>query len=236
MRNRWGGCDACKTRIVVTAAVVGTATIGSAIAVNAQYYYPPPGYDYPPPPGYGGYGWRIWNGCPPGYTVQGGACQPYLWWRNSGWNLTVERAPNRRPPRRADRRSQIGATNLIAAVRSALTALDSVSRFQLPFGMRARHRPWLVAGISGIAPHHGDRCDVPDTGSICSNGPIDLPELFCAAFQDFQIGIVEMRCCETQAGNICLEMGISAAISVGNLRRRQNLYRWRQRNGQSAPR
>jgi hypothetical protein len=29
------------------------------------------------------------------------------------------------------------------------------------------------------------------TGSICSNGPIDLRELFCAAFQDFQIGIVE---------------------------------------------
>jgi hypothetical protein len=38
------------TRIVLTTAGVGTATIGSAIAVNAQYYYPPPGYDYPPPP------------------------------------------------------------------------------------------------------------------------------------------------------------------------------------------
>jgi len=63
------------TRIVLTAAVVGTATIGAAMAVNAQYYYPRPGYDYPPPPGYGGYGgygWRTWNGCPPGYTVQGG--------------------------------------------------------------------------------------------------------------------------------------------------------------------
>ena len=21
--------------------------------------------------------WRTWNGCPPGYTIQGGICQPY---------------------------------------------------------------------------------------------------------------------------------------------------------------
>ena len=73
-----------------------------------QVYYPPPppGYygrpDYddpgyygrrgysPCPPGYtvqggacrpyqspSGAGWRTWNGCPPGYTVQGGACAPY---------------------------------------------------------------------------------------------------------------------------------------------------------------
>ena len=38
------------TRIVLAAAVAGTATIGSAIAVNAQYYYLQPGCDYPPPP------------------------------------------------------------------------------------------------------------------------------------------------------------------------------------------
>ena len=39
-----GGEDAMRavTRIVLTAAGVGTATIGSAIAVNAQYYYPQP--------------------------------------------------------------------------------------------------------------------------------------------------------------------------------------------------
>jgi hypothetical protein len=24
-----------------------------------------------------GAGWNTWNGCPPGYTVQGGACAPY---------------------------------------------------------------------------------------------------------------------------------------------------------------
>jgi len=24
-----------------------------------------------------GGGWRSWNGCPPGYTVQGGNCAPY---------------------------------------------------------------------------------------------------------------------------------------------------------------
>lgn len=91
------------TRIVLTTAGVGTATIGSAIAVNAQYYYPPPGYDYPPPPrrvmavmagepgtavplqggacqpyrGPTGGGWRTWNGCPRGYTIQGGECRPY---------------------------------------------------------------------------------------------------------------------------------------------------------------
>jgi Periplasmic binding protein len=63
------------------------------------------------------------------------------------------------------------------------------SRFRFVFNClrntRARHRLRLVAGISGIAPHHGDRCDVPDKGSICSIEPIDLQELFCAAFQDF---------------------------------------------------
>src|SRR5262249_17354276 len=76
------------TRIVLAAAVVGTATIGSAIGVNAQGYYPRPGYDYPPPPGYGGYGgygYRTWNGCPPGYTVQGGECQPYRGPTGGGW-------------------------------------------------------------------------------------------------------------------------------------------------------
>jgi hypothetical protein len=73
------------TRITLTAALVGAATVGSAIVVNAQYYYPRPGYDYPPPGYGGGYGWRSWNGCPPGYTVQGGACAPYRGPTGGGW-------------------------------------------------------------------------------------------------------------------------------------------------------
>jgi len=58
------------TRIALAAGLIGAAAIGSTAVVNAQYYYPPPGYGPPPPYGYGN-GWRTWNGCPPGYTVQG---------------------------------------------------------------------------------------------------------------------------------------------------------------------
>src|SRR5690349_20010181 len=94
------------TRVLLLACSLGAA-IGAAVPANAQYYYPPPpygyGYGYGYGPGYGpgprtwngcppGYtvqggnsapyrgpvgGWRTWNGCPRGYTVQGGLCQPY---------------------------------------------------------------------------------------------------------------------------------------------------------------
>jgi hypothetical protein len=89
------------TRILLAVAYVGgvaLCTLASAQCANAQYYPPPPdyGYDYPPPdygydyppPGYGygyPYGYRTWNGCPPGYTVQGGNCAPYQGAVGGGW-------------------------------------------------------------------------------------------------------------------------------------------------------
>jgi hypothetical protein len=57
------------TRVLLLACSLGAA-MGAAVPANAQYYYPPPPYGYGP-------GWRTWNGCPPGYTVQGGNCAPY---------------------------------------------------------------------------------------------------------------------------------------------------------------
>jgi hypothetical protein len=70
-----------QTRALLLACCVGAA-LGGAMPANAQYYYPPPPYGY----GYGyGPGWRTWNGCPPGYTVQGGVCQPYRGPVGGGW-------------------------------------------------------------------------------------------------------------------------------------------------------
>lgn len=40
-----------------------------------RYYSGPRYYDYYPGPA--GSGWGTWNGCPPGYTVQGSSCKPY---------------------------------------------------------------------------------------------------------------------------------------------------------------
>jgi hypothetical protein len=70
----------------VAKAILALCILGAMLPVPsalAQYYpYPPP----PPPPDYGGYYGRpapygypppTWNGCPPGYTIQGGVCQPY---------------------------------------------------------------------------------------------------------------------------------------------------------------
>ncbi len=66
------------------------ATFAAAVApVQAQYYYPPP----PPPPPYY-YGQPTFNGCPPGYTVQGGVCKPYRGPTGGGW-----RTWNGCPPR-----------------------------------------------------------------------------------------------------------------------------------------
>jgi hypothetical protein len=81
-------------KIVLVGAVIGTAVAGAAAPANAQYYPPPYGYGHPTwngcPPGYTvqggncapyqgpvGGGWGTWNGCPPGYTVKGGNCAPY---------------------------------------------------------------------------------------------------------------------------------------------------------------
>ena len=60
-------------KILMAGAVMGAALSGGIVTANAQYYPPPP-YGYGG--GYGG-GWPTWNGCPPGYTVQGGNCAPY---------------------------------------------------------------------------------------------------------------------------------------------------------------
>jgi hypothetical protein len=58
------------TKIVLAAALIA-ATLAAAIGTaNAQYYPPPPPYGH-------GDGWRTWNGCPPGYTIEGGNCAPY---------------------------------------------------------------------------------------------------------------------------------------------------------------
>ncbi len=58
-----------------------TAVIGTTTAVQAQYgYYPHPYYHhhyYRHYPHYGYYGGGTWNGCPPGWTWQGGNCAPY---------------------------------------------------------------------------------------------------------------------------------------------------------------
>jgi hypothetical protein len=65
------------TRIVLASALIGAAVAGGIGTANAQYYPPPP-YGY-------GYGGQTWNGCPPGYTVQGGACAPYRGPVGGGW-------------------------------------------------------------------------------------------------------------------------------------------------------
>src|SRR5215469_13342850 len=79
----------CTTRILFAVGCVGAMALGVLVVpAKAQYYPPPPGYGYPPPPGYGyppppGYGYpyghryHTGNGCPPGWTWQGGNCAPY---------------------------------------------------------------------------------------------------------------------------------------------------------------
>jgi hypothetical protein len=66
------------TKIVLAGALIGAAVADSAGPANAQYYPPPPPYGY-------GYGGQTWNGCPPGYTVQGGNCAPYRGPSGGGW-------------------------------------------------------------------------------------------------------------------------------------------------------
>lgn len=79
------------TKLALTLAAIGVLALAGSSIVHAQYYYqpypPPPAYypPPPPPPPYGyGYGYRpypsrypTWNGCPRGFTVQGGVCKPY---------------------------------------------------------------------------------------------------------------------------------------------------------------
>ena len=79
-------------KITLAGALIGAAIAQSVTTAHAQYGYPPgggqtwngcpPGYtvqggNCAPYRGPSGGGWRTWNGCPPGYTVQGGNCAPY---------------------------------------------------------------------------------------------------------------------------------------------------------------
>jgi hypothetical protein len=85
---------------------VGAIALGTLVPAKAQYYPPPPGYG-PPPPGYGydypppRYGYRSYpgadpNGCPPGYSLQGGNCAPYKGPRGGGYYPGAD--PNGCPP------------------------------------------------------------------------------------------------------------------------------------------
>ncbi len=64
-------------RVLLLVGTVAGAALAGAMTAKAQYYYPPP-YGY-------GDGWRSGNGCPPGYTVQGGNCAPYRGPTGGGW-------------------------------------------------------------------------------------------------------------------------------------------------------
>jgi hypothetical protein len=83
------------TKTAVALSFIGASAMGTAAAVQAQgFYLDAPGvhvgvgepyyhrhyYNY-----YGG--WRSWNGCPPGWTVQGGVCKPYRFgpWDYNPW-------------------------------------------------------------------------------------------------------------------------------------------------------
>jgi hypothetical protein len=77
--------------IAGTLAVVGAVALGSVAPAAAWSRHHrtwngcPPGWtvqggNCAPYRGHGG-GWPTWNGCPPGWTIQGGNCAPYRWGR-----------------------------------------------------------------------------------------------------------------------------------------------------------
>ena len=67
--------------LAITAAtlgLIGTMAVGSAVPASADWYgHRHRYYNY-----YGGGG--TWNGCEPGWTVQGGVCKPYQGPRGPG--------------------------------------------------------------------------------------------------------------------------------------------------------
>ena len=69
-------------KVTATLGVVGPIAASSVIPASALDIYigdRPHGYfDY-----YGGGGHATWNGCRPGWTVQGGVCKPY---RYGAWD------------------------------------------------------------------------------------------------------------------------------------------------------
>jgi hypothetical protein len=87
-------------KIVVTMSFIGAAGIGTTAAVQAQgVYVDVPGvhvgvgdryhhrryYDRDYDRDYGRGGWHTFNGCRPGWTVQGGNCAPYKGPRGPSW-------------------------------------------------------------------------------------------------------------------------------------------------------
>jgi len=73
-------------KLAATVGVIGAVAAANAVPANAfEVYIGPPHhhyYDY-----YRGGGWNTWNGCRPGWTIQGGVCKPYQgpvygqgWW------------------------------------------------------------------------------------------------------------------------------------------------------------
>jgi hypothetical protein len=77
-------------KIAATLGVVGAMASTSVMPLSAQT-----ALDITPPPHHyrhhqyynyygGGGGWGTYNGCPPGYTVQGGNCAPYRGPRGRG--------------------------------------------------------------------------------------------------------------------------------------------------------
>jgi hypothetical protein len=61
-------------KIAATIGVVGAIAAGSAVPAAADWYY---GHHHRYYNYYGGYGGGTFNGCPPGWTIQGGRCAPY---------------------------------------------------------------------------------------------------------------------------------------------------------------
>jgi hypothetical protein len=61
-----------RTLAVMAAALglVGTIAVGTAPPAAADWYYGHHRHFY-------NYGGGTWNGCQPGWTVQGGVCKPY---------------------------------------------------------------------------------------------------------------------------------------------------------------
>jgi hypothetical protein len=66
-------------KIAATLSVIGAIAATSAVPAAADWYgrHHHRYYNY-----YGGGG--TWNGCPPGWTVQGGVCKPY---RHGPWDV-----------------------------------------------------------------------------------------------------------------------------------------------------
>jgi hypothetical protein len=61
-------------KIAATIGVVGAIASGSAVPAAADWYY---GHRHRYYNYYGGYPGADPNGCPPGYSLQGGNCAPY---------------------------------------------------------------------------------------------------------------------------------------------------------------